>query len=655
MTRRVADGRVAGAGTPGVTGTMAGVNPSTALATVLVTVLRDLGVRHAVLCPGSRSSALAYALAAADGDRLRLHVRVDERSAAFLALGLAKETGVPAVVVTTSGTAVANLHPAVLEASHAGVPLLVLSADRPHELRGTGANQTTDQVKLFGPAVRSFAEIPAPGPGGGWTDGWAAGLRARMSRVIAASLGLLTGDPGPVHVNVAFAEPLVPDGDDGIPGGAERDGAERGGAERGGAEKDGAGRGSAEVLGAGASFPVQERAGVTRVEAATPVPVVLPDAPGTVVLAGDGAGPDAAELATARGWPLLAEPSSGSRVVPAVGPYRLLIDLPGLGDRIRRVIVFGRPTLSRSVTGLLSRSGVEVVVVSARPTWSDPPGRAVRVVPAVATGQRSGSAAGPGAGRGGAEPGWAAAWHHAGEAAAAALDALLTREAERDGPLAGALVAREVLAALRPGQALVVGPSTAVRDLDLAGRPRPAGDGVRVLANRGLAGIDGVLSTASGVALARATDGAELPVRALVGDLTFVHDANGLLVGPAERRPHLQVVLLDDAGGGIFGLLEPGRLAGRGTASAAVFERVFATPTGTDLAALCAAHGVGYRDLGAAGTDTLTALRAGLADPPRGISVLRVGLDRSAGRGLAARVAAEVRAAAAGVLAGTGP
>ena len=167
------------------------MNPSTALARVLVAALADLGVRHAVLCPGSRSAPLAYALADADAlpdgaGRVQLHVRVDERSAGFLALGLAKERGVPAVLVTTSGTATANLHPAVLEAAHAGVPLIVLTADRPHELRGTGANQTTDQVKLYGSAVRLFAEIPAPAWGSGQAAGWR-NVAAGPSRPRAAS------------------------------------------------------------------------------------------------------------------------------------------------------------------------------------------------------------------------------------------------------------------------------------------------------------------------------------------------------------------------------------------------------------------------------------------------------------------------------------
>ena len=183
------------------------MNPSTALATVLVDEMVRGGVREAVLCPGSRSAPLAYALQEADAaGRLRLHVRVDERSAGFLALGLAKLTRRPVPVVTTSGTAVANLHPAVLEASHAGVPLLVLTADRPQELRGTGANQTTDQGGFFGAAVRWSHELAAPERRAGQNGSW----RSVVARACVAARGDLTGEAGPVHVNVPLREPLVP-------------------------------------------------------------------------------------------------------------------------------------------------------------------------------------------------------------------------------------------------------------------------------------------------------------------------------------------------------------------------------------------------------------------------------------------------------------
>jgi 2-succinyl-5-enolpyruvyl-6-hydroxy-3-cyclohexene-1-carboxylate synthase len=555
------------------------MNPSTALAGVLVRSLAALGVRHAVLCPGSRSAPLAYALAEGPLD---LHVRVDERAAGFLALGLAKASGTPAVVVTTSGTAVANLHPAVLEASHAGVPLLVLSADRPHELRGTGANQTTDQVKLYGDAVRLFAEIPAPERRAGQAAAW----RGVAARAVAAARGTLTRDPGPVQVNVAFREPLVPD-DDGADG------------------PD--------------AWPEPLDGPVTAVSPLpAPVPEVLPPGPATVVVAGDGAGVPARSLAERAGWPLLAEPSSGARYGPnAVGPYRLLLDHPRLGARIERAVVLGRPTLSRPVTALLARDGVEVVVVPPGPEWPDAGGHAARVVPAAT--------ADPGAG----DPAWLAAWRDAGAAATAAVDGVLDAAAAA-GRLTGPLVARAVAAVLDgAGGTLVAGSSNPVRDLDLAAHP----GATEVLANRGLSGIDGTVSTASGVALARGG-----LVRCLLGDLTFLHDAGGLLVGPGERRPDLQLVVLDDGGGGIFGVLEHGERALRDERSAATFERVFGTPHGADLELLCTGYGAGY-----AAADDADALRKALEDPPAGTSVVHVRVDRASRRDLAADLRRAVR------------
>ncbi|GAB7192559.1 2-succinyl-5-enolpyruvyl-6-hydroxy-3-cyclohexene-1-carboxylic-acid synthase [Kineococcus sp. NUM-3379] len=573
------------------------MNPSTALATVVVDTLVRLGVRAVVLCPGSRSAPLAYALAAAEAaGRLRLHVRVDERSAAFCALGLARALsaegpgGGLAAVVTTSGTAVANLHPAVLEAHSAGVPLLVLTADRPHELRGTGANQTSDvQAAVFGRAVRLALDVPAAELRAGQAAAW----RSSLARLVAAARGTRSGDPGPAHANLAFREPLVPDGD-------------------GRAGGDGGNSGDGDLLGT-AGLPE-----VAPASAALPVP--LPRGPRTVVLAGDGAGPGAAALARSAGWPLLAEPGSGSRTAGAVGPYRLLLDVPHLGGRTERVVVFGRATLSRPVSRLLARADVEVVVVSPGGAWPDAGFRASRVLPAATVAPD----AGPGAG----EAEWLAGWTGAGGAAQRAVDGVLDALAA-EGVATGQLVARAVAAASRrDGAALVVAASNPVRDLDLAGGELP----VPVFANRGLAGIDGTLSTASGVALARGG-----PTRLLVGDLAFLHDVNGLLVGPGEARAHLQVVLVNDDGGGIFEVLEHADAAPR-----EVFERVFGTPHGADVAALCRGYGVPHRLLG------VGELPAALADPPPGTSVVEVRVDRARVRPVQRRIAEAVRAAVEG-------
>jgi 2-succinyl-5-enolpyruvyl-6-hydroxy-3-cyclohexene-1-carboxylate synthase len=620
-----------------------GMNPSTALATVIVSALADLGVRQVVLCPGSRSAPLAYALAAAaDAGRIRLHVRVDERVAGFLALGLAKGApGTPAAVITTSGTAVANLYPAVLEASHAGVPMLVISADRPHELRGTGASQTTDQVRMFGTAVRWFAEIPAPHRQFDQVVGW----RNVLARAVAAACGNPGGDPGPVQLNVAFDDPLTPDPPETIDRRKTRDRPEQAWPES-----------------------LTGTAGLTAISpAAAPAPVRLPPVARTVVLAGDDAGAEAAQVADAMGWPLLAEPSSGARTGNAIGPYRLLLDLPHLGAQIERVVVFGRPTLSRPVSRLLARPNLDVVVVSRRPDWSDAGRRATLVVPAV-------SVAGASADPPEADRAWADAWRVAGNAASSAIDALLDAEATA-GRLTGPLIAREVAAATGPGDVLFAGSSNPIRDLDLAAAP--VAPDARVLANRGLAGIDGTLSSASGVALsladasgvdvdavaaggagaggadacgvaARGADaggvaasGAQVSgvaaggglVRCLVGDLTFLHDVGALLVGPLEERPRLQVVVVDDDGGGIFSLLEHGARAELGTLQSAHFERAFATPQRVDLAALCAGYRVAHQIVASVGE-----LRKALVDPLPGMSVIQIRVDRSAHRALADRL-----------------
>ncbi|MFY0408526.1 2-succinyl-5-enolpyruvyl-6-hydroxy-3-cyclohexene-1-carboxylic-acid synthase [Solicola sp. PLA-1-18] len=549
------------------------MNPSTALARVLVDELVRHGVREAVLAPGSRSAPLAYALHAADAaGLLRLHVRVDERSAGFLALGLAKGSHRPVPVVTTSGTAVANLHPAVLEAHHANVPLVVLSADRPAELRGTGANQVTDQVKVFGGAVEAFVELPAPDVVPDTSGRW----RATLSRALHATAR------GPVHVNVCLRDPLVPDDDGGLP-----------------AALDG------RPGGAAWSLDLREE---------THERVTLPLGPRTVVVAGDDAGPPARQLAERAGWPLLAEPSSGSRTGTApIGTYRLLLGLPELADAVERVVVLGHPTLSRPVTRLLSRADVEVVAVGTG-TRPDPGSQVSRVLGAVGV-------------DGPDDPAWRDRWTVADVATRAAMDDVLAAEPS----IAPQQLAHEVSAALRPGGLLVVGSSSPVRDLDLTAVSHPVGERRMVMANRGLAGIDGMLSTAIGVALARRSTHA----LAYVGDLTFLHDTNGLLIGPDEPRPDLRVVVASDDGGSIFAGLEHGA-----PSRSATFERLFATPTGTDLGAWCAAARVPHERI----TD-LGRLRDVLASPCHGLEVVEVPLDRTRRRDLDARLAACARLA----------
>jgi 2-succinyl-5-enolpyruvyl-6-hydroxy-3-cyclohexene-1-carboxylate synthase len=541
------------------------VNPSTALARVLVDELVRCGVREAVLAPGSRSAPLAFALHAADAaGRLRLHVRIDERSAGFLALGLAKASGAPAVVVTTSGTAVANLHPAVLEAAHAGVPLLALTADRPPELRGVGANQTVDQLGIFGTAVRLSTELGAPEVRAGQNASW----RSAVCRVVAAG--------GPVHLNLALREPLVPEAGEDWP------------------------------------EPLDGRPGGRPWTAVLPPPPAGPvadDLPArTVVVLGDApAGPVAATLALAeaRGWPVVAEPSArlaaGSCVL--AGGDLLLRGGFVAAHRPDRALAVGRPTLSRAVARLLAAAQLDVVPTG--PGWTDPAGLAARVLPAVPTpaagrAEPAAGSRGP-TGTGERDEGWLPAWRDAAAAAWESVAGLL------DG-LCEPAVAATLMDAARPGSLVVCGSSKPVRDLFLAGPRR----GVTVLANRGVAGIDGTVSTAVGAALAHGG-----PAYALLGDLTFLHDANGLIIGPGEPRPDLTIVVVNNDGGAIFGVLEQGA-----PEYAEGFERVFGTPHGVDLAALCAATGTPHHVV-----TSRTELSAALA-APAGIRVLEVRTDR---------------------------
>jgi 2-succinyl-5-enolpyruvyl-6-hydroxy-3-cyclohexene-1-carboxylate synthase len=532
------------------------MNPSTALARVLVDELVRGGVREALLSPGSRSAPLAFALHDADrAGRLRLHVRIDERSAAFLALGLAKESGRPVPVVTTSGTATANLHPAVLEASHADVPLLLLTADRPPELRGTGANQTVDQVGLYGGAVRLFVEVGTPETRAGQNAYW----RAMTCRALAAATGDLGTAAGPVHLNLGLREPLVPEGGEWVePLDGRADGA-----------------------------PWTARVAAVHGSVADDLPAR------TVVVIGHCTGDLASEalrLAAGRGFPVVAEPSSSADAPQVVTAAELVLAAPGWLEAHApdRVLVVGRPTLSRVVARLVGVAPTDVV--GGHGLWSDPARQARRVLPGVPE---------PG---GPVAPDWLSSWLDAGGAARAAIEQVLA-----EAGLSEPLVAAEVVAAA--GELLVVGSSKPVRDLFLAG----GREGLRVLANRGAAGIDGTVSTAVGAALAHGR-----PTLALLGDLTFLHDANGLVLGPEEPRPDLTIVVVNNDGGAIFGLLEQGT-----PEHTDAFERVFGTPHGVDLQALCAATRTPY-----VLATTREELRAALRDG--GLRVVEVRTDRTA-------------------------
>ncbi|MFF1881411.1 2-succinyl-5-enolpyruvyl-6-hydroxy-3-cyclohexene-1-carboxylic-acid synthase [Pseudarthrobacter sp. NPDC058196] len=558
-----------------------------AAARIAVDVLLDGGVRHVVVSPGSRSAPMAYALAEASvAGRVDLLVRIDERSAGFTALGLALATGTPAAVLTTSGTAVGNLMPAVMEANHAAVPLIVLSADRPEELRGTGANQTTVQPDLFGEQVRFAADIPAG---------------TSPQRAVETGLSAATGafpdlPPGPVQLNLAFRDPLVPSPQEGLPEAVERQ---------------------------------RYRVGFEPlVMNLPPAPEELPERR-TVVLAGHDAGPVAEAFARAHNLPLLAEPSSNARFGPnALGPYRLLLEHfgPGSIQPIERVVLFGRPTLSRPVASLLARADIESALYQPVPVaWYEPGRRTELPLENLADLAEF-------AGRG--TSAWLDTWLLAGSAAQHALDHVVSDEAAATGPSVASLVWRNAR-----GQ-LLLGSSNGIRDVDLAGLPAPD-PAATVYANRGLAGIDGTISTATGIAL-----GGRQETTVLLGDVTFLHDAGGLLLGAGEEQPDLRIVVLNDSGGAIFSLLEHGGVEETGRYGDAV-ERLFGTPHSVDIAALAKAYGVGHSLV-----STTAGLAEALAQPVQGRSIVEVRTDRRQLRQLHARIKDAVSAAVAGVLAG---
>ena len=565
----------------------------------VVDALERGGVRHVVVAPGSRSAPLVYALAEAEADgRLSVQVRIDERVAGFTALGLAQGSGRPAAVLTTSGTAVGNLMPAVMEANHSGTPLLVLSADRPAELRGTGANQTTMQMDLFGDHVRFATDVAAG------TDPSSA-----VATAVSAATGRLQGiAAGPVQVNLAFRDPLTPalDGSEwerllpvvdpqALPGLASSAGAPRA-------------RGPQETS-----------------ETTWPATALPSTSHRTVVLAGHGAGPEAEHFARTLGLPLLAEPSSNARFGPnAVGPYRLLLDRfgPDSGQGIERVVVFGRPTLSRPVSRLLARTDLERALYVPEPvSWFEAGHRTELVL--TQWEQLVGFA-------GHGPAGWLEAWQEAAAAAENALDEVLGHSAVQ-GTLTGPEVARIVWGRAQGdhGSNLVLGSSNPIRDVDLAGRPVPAGseNAARVFANRGLAGIDGTVATATGIALATGA-----PTRVLLGDVTLLHDSGALLLGNGEAESDVQITVLNDGGGGIFSVLEHGRLAEAPNYVAAV-ERFFGTPHSVDLAALAAAFGWQHVLV-----RTAAELAAALAPAVAGRRIIEVAASRADLRGLHARI-----------------
>ena len=575
--------------------------PAMADARSLVAALLAEGVREVVLCPGSRSAPLAEALAdAADAGRLRLRIVLDERSAGFIALGVARAHALNghsrcAAVVTTSGTAVSNLHPAVSEADAAGIPLLVISADRPHELVGTGASQTTEQTGLFAPALRLGVDLPADlaaDLGGHAAD---AAITGQVRRAVAAATGTLSRDPGPAQINARFRPPLTAEG-------AVEDTAE-----------------DAVPLAPAPPSPPAATAAPAAVPACAPeAGASRPAGSGSlaqgrgIVVAGDTAHPAvgsmARSLAEHLNWPLLAEPTSQARSGPqALSRYAELLGTPAgraLAQQAEHLLVLGHPSLSRSITALLGREDLNVTVLTECARWTDVSGRARRVVPMDGPDHEPADAAALRSARLVASLGLEsadAAWTDSWRRAVADLP-------EPDRSSSGDALARAVWEASQaPGApTLLLGSSMTVRRLDRLAQPGAAAP--KAVANRGLAGIDGTIATGIGLWMASSGE----PVRAVMGDLAFLHDAMSLNRGVREEEADLQVIVVDDGGGAIFSHLEYAR-----TTPAGRFERLFTAPQRADIAALAAALGARVHV-----PDDVEALRGLLAEPVDGVSVV---------------------------------
>lgn len=566
-----------------------------AFCAVLVDEWARAGVTDAVVAPGSRSTPLLIALGA--DRRIKVHVVLDERSAGFVALGIGLATRRPAVVVTTSGTAAVELHPAVVEAHQAGVPLIAVTADRPQELHHVGAPQTVEQESLFAGAVRwsSSPGVPDAGASRSW--------RSVASRLVAEAVSGALG-PGPVHLNLAFREPLIGD-----PSAIDIPAARAGGA--------------------------PWHRSVARADHGVPEAVVAElsrfSGKAGIVVAGEGCGEPEVLLGAAGrlGWPVLADPRSGCRGTgpgPAVvASADALLRVPEIaGGWTPDVVVrLGAPWASKVLSQWLASLPPEIPQVLADPwsRWADPERTASRVVAAPGAALlREVAARGskPGAG-------WAERWLEADAAAQSVLDRLLGPGGDLE--LSEPAVARALARSAPTGTRMIVSSSMPVRDVEWFGVPaqRP-----EVLSNRGANGIDGVLSTAIGAA---AADGAATV--ALLGDLAFLYDA-GALLWAANRDVSLTVVVVDNGGGGIFSFLPQATALPRDD-----FERYWGTPHGVDITAVASSYGVTAHEV--VSRSELDAVLSGIGKP--GVSVAVVRSDRAANVSVHERLNTAVAAA----------
>jgi len=513
------------------------MNPTTVLAEVIVDQLILNGVREVVVAPGSRNAPITMAFFRAyQAGRVRLHSRIDERSAAFLALGISKASNLPAVVICTSGSAAANFHPAILEAHHSEVNLIAITADRPARLRNTGANQTTNQVSIFGDAVNVSLDIFAPlKPEVGQVAKW----RAEISTALFEN--------GPIHLNVQLEEPLL--------GGLEW----------------------VEPLSNG--IPEVEE----KIEALAH-PLGKYETRGVILVGHDRAAipmTDIELLSENLGWPILSEdPLSSEKVIP----HTSLL----LGNASRRellkpkiAMVIGRLTLSRSLNSYLELADYKIIVDS-RIAEIDTArsGDEIHLTLPEATQQKS-------------DQEW--------------MQLFIKTSTEIHGKVLTHLtgwsepaVVNEFVSQIPKESTLFVSSSRPIRDIESFATPRV---GLETFANRGLAGIDGNISTAIGIALNRKN------TFAVIGDLAFLHDINGLLLGPEEVQPDLIILVISNDGGGIFSTLPQNGVAG--------FERIFGTPHGRSIAKVAESYGIPAIEV-----RTFEALGAQIARDTKGIRVI---------------------------------
>ncbi|BAS28266.1 2-succinyl-5-enolpyruvyl-6-hydroxy-3-cyclohexene-1-carboxylic-acid synthase [Limnochorda pilosa] len=607
----------------------------------LMEALVQAGVHHLVFCPGSRSTPVL--LTAHRTPNLRLWQHVDERSAGFFALGMARALGEPVAVLVTSGTAAANLHPAVAEARYGRVPLVLLTADRPRELREVGAPQTIDQVGLFGPHAKASLELPLP-------EGSPRMVRHAQATGARAAALAREAPAGPVHLNLPLREPLIPRPPAAGPG-------EEGLASR---------NAPAATLGG-----IRVEAGRRSLEPeaiASLAEELLAVRRGLVVVGPQDdpslAGP-VARLAQRLGWPLLADPLSqlrqgpaggGQEAAPRITTYDAFLRVPGAFERLAPggVLRLGAAPVSKVLGQFLEHhAGVPQWVVDEAPAWRDPAQTATRMVWAEPRRLAEQLTAALSAGEGAADPAraldplgvperpwtgasdraetpWLEMWRRLEEASAGALAEAV--HAPEPGELFEGRVFAELASLLPEGSLLFAGNSMPVRDLDAFHR---GAAGVRVLANRGASGIDGVVSSALGAA----AGGGDGPAVLVLGDLSLYHDLNGLLAARLHRIP-LTVVLLHNDGGGIFSFLPQATLGD-------AFEPLFATPTGLDFRP--AVEMYGGRLLRPAGWEAFReAVRTGLEE--RALTVVEVRSERKRNAALHREAWRRVEAAVAPIL-----